>query len=291
MGMKKLCVALAAVALGAVTVAPASAAPEGNRIVEIRNVGHGLCIDNTPQDRYRPSVATCTGSAAQRYEVVPATAGGVFLRSIEDGTCLDRLGQSISLHPMACNVETATQRAELLPDASGFVKLRFQDRFAQVLYEDMGVIFLDEDMGNYEQWEIREVGVVPPPTPAAVVRLRNADDKTCLTVAGAKPAMAACTTAPDQAFERVDLGGGEVALRAKASGRCLANQSFAEVTAATCVATASAQRWTIDVDELGHFKITNASTARVLTVTSGGAVETYPHWGFTLAQKWLLPAA
>ncbi len=26
-------------------------------------MGHGLCVDNTPQGRYRPSLATCTGSA------------------------------------------------------------------------------------------------------------------------------------------------------------------------------------------------------------------------------------
>jgi hypothetical protein len=292
MGMKKLCVALAAIALGAVMVAPAGAAEGGNRIIEIRNVGHDLCLDNTPRGNYRPSVATCTGSAAQRFEVVPAAAGGVFLRNLGDGTCLDRLGRSISLHATICNVETATQRAELLPDGTGFAKLRFQDRFAQVLYSDMGVLFQDEDMGDYEQWEIREAGVVPPPPAlATVVRLRNAGENTCLTDAGAKPAMAACATAPNQAFERVDLGGGEVALRARASGTCLANRSFEEVTAAPCAATASAQRWKAEVDELGHFKITNVSTARVLMVTSRGAVETYPYWGFTLNQKWLLPAA
>ncbi|WP_143467276.1 RICIN domain-containing protein, partial [Lentzea kentuckyensis] len=230
MGMKKLCVALTAIALGAVTAAPASAAQDGNRIIEIRNVGHNLCIDNTPRDGYRPSVATCTGSPAQRYEVVPAAAGKVFLRSVEDGTCLDRLGQSLSLHPMACNVETTTQRAELVPDGPGIVKLRFQDRFAQVLYEDMGVIFSDEDMGDYEQWEIREVGVVPPPTLASVVRLRNADSKTCLTGSGTKPAMAPCATELSQAFELGESGG---VLRNKASGKCLANPRFDEVTAVT----------------------------------------------------------
>ena len=63
MGMKKLCVALVAVALGAVTVAPASAAPEGNKIIEIRNVGQDLCVDNTARGGYQPSVSTRTGSA------------------------------------------------------------------------------------------------------------------------------------------------------------------------------------------------------------------------------------
>jgi hypothetical protein len=292
MGMKKLCVALVAVALGAVPAAPASAAQDGNKIVEIRNVGHGLCIDNTPRGGYRPSVATCTGSAAQRYEVVPAAAGGVFLRSTEDGTCLDRMSRSISLHPTACNVETVTQRAELVPDGPGIVKLRFQDRFAQVLYEDMGVIFQDEDMGDYEQWEVREVGVVPPPPAlASVIRLKNADRMTCLTYDGTKPAMAACTTTPDQAFERVDVGAGEVALRNRTSGKCLADPSFGDVATVTCEATAGAQRWTIEADELGHHKVSNASTSRVLMVTGNGAVATHPYWGFTLAQKWLPQAA
>jgi hypothetical protein len=254
-------------------------------------VGHGLCIDNTPQGRYRPSLATCTGSAAQRYEVVPAAAGEVFLRNIGDGTCLDRLGQSISLHGTACNAEIATQRAELLPGGTGVVKLRFQDRFAQVVYSDMGVLFLDEDMGKDEQWEIREVGVVPPPTLASVVRLKNADSGTCATENGTTTKMAACTTAQNQAFQRVDLGEGKVALRNAASGRCLANPSFAEVTLVACAATASAQQWRLDVDELGDFKITNASTVRALTLASNGTAETYPYWGFTLAQKWRLPAA
>jgi len=75
-------------------------------------VGRGLFMNSTPQGRYRPSLATCTGSAAQRYEGRP---GGVFLRNIGDGTCLDRPGQSISLYGTACNAEIATQRAELLP--------------------------------------------------------------------------------------------------------------------------------------------------------------------------------
>lgn len=58
----------------------------------------------------------------------------MFLRNIGDGTCLDRLGQSISLYGTACNAEIATQRAELLPGGTGVVKLRFQDRFAQLLW-------------------------------------------------------------------------------------------------------------------------------------------------------------
>ena len=93
---------------------------------------------------------------------------------------------------------------------------------------------------------------VPPPVLANVVRLKNAGARTCLTVDGTTPAMAACSTAPNQVFEQVDLGQGEVALRHGASGKCLANPRFEEVTAVTCVATASAQRWKAEVDELGH---------------------------------------
>ena len=64
-----------------------------------------------------------------------------------------------------------------------------------------------------------------------------------------------------------------------------------DASTASCVATASAQRWKAEVDELGHVKVTNASTVRVLMVTSSGAPATHPYWGFTLNQKWeLLPA-
>lgn len=114
----------------------------------------------------------------------------------------------------------------------------------------MGVLFLDEDLGDFAKWEIREVGVVPPPVLTNVVRLKNAG-----------------------------------------SGRCVANPRFDEVTAVPCVATARAQRWKAETDDLGHFKITNAATGRVLMVTSTGVLATHPYWGFTLAQKWESPAA
>lgn len=290
MGMRKLCVALVAVALGVVVAAPASAATEGNRIVEIRNVGHDLCVDQTPQGRVAPSLATCTGSAAQRFERVPAAAGGEFLRDIASGNCLDRLQQGMELHLLPCNAEAPGQRVEVLPDATGAHRLRFQDKFAQVLYSDMGVMFLSDEFGADELWQIRDVGIAPPrQEPTLVVRLRTADhNNTCVTENGSTATMRACATTPGQTFRRVDLGAGRTGLRSTRSNLCLANPRHSAVTLEDCSATAAAQQWALSVDELGNYKIGNLSTARHLTPSSDGSVATYPYWGISLSQLWQL---
>ncbi|MGW6934904.1 RICIN domain-containing protein [Lentzea sp. NPDC054927] len=290
MGMRKLCVALAAIALGAVVAAPASAATEGNKIVEIRNVGHDLCVDLTPQGRVSPSLATCTGSAAQQFERVPAAMGGEFLRAVASGNCLDRLQQGMELYLLPCNAEAASQRVQVLPVATGAVKLRFQDRFAQVLYSDMGVLFLKDDGEENELWQIREVGVAPPrQEPARVVRLKNADrTDACVTENGVTAIMRPCAAAPGQSFRRVDLGDGRTGLRSTRSELCLANLRHSAVTLENCSATDAAQHWTFTVDELGNHKIANVSTARHLTPASDGEVATFPYWGISLSQQWQL---
>lgn len=293
MGMKKLCIALVAIALGAETVAPASAAPEGNTIIEITSVAHGTCLATTAQGTYRPSLATCDGSATQRFERVPAASGGEFLRSLDEwGLCLDRLQLSWQLLLASCNTESAGQRIELVPGPADTFKLRVQDKVAEVPYADFAVLFEPDSHYDVQQWRIREVGIAPAlPELAAKVRLKSAGSyDACVMDAGGKPVMRSCAAASNQAFERVDLGDDKVALRA-ANGKCLANQRFSEVILTTCAAGATAQQWKHSRDELGHYKIWNPSTAQYLRPNSDGTLAANDYWGIGLAQKWLLPAA
>ncbi|MDX8033644.1 hypothetical protein SK803_25770 [Lentzea sp. BCCO 10_0856] len=291
MGMKKLCVALVAIALGAVPAAPASAAADGDKIIEIRNVTYGLCLDQTPQGRVRPSLATCTGSAAQQFERVPAAAGGEFLRNVESGTCLDRLQRSMELFLIPCNAEAPGQRVEVAAAGTVAVKLRFQDRFAQVLFADMGVLFPEGDGGEEALWQIRETGIAPPrQEPGPVVRLKSADRQTCVTESGIKATLSACTAATGQVFLPVDLGEGRTGLRSTTSDLCLANLRHSAVTLEDCSATDAAQQWTFSVDEVGNHKIANVSTTRHLTPDSDGGVATFPYWGISLSQHWRLVA-
>jgi hypothetical protein len=291
MGMKMLSVALAAIALGAVTVAPASAAPEGNKIVEIRSVAHDLCLA-TWRDKVTPSLATCTGSPEQQFERITAATGGVILRNVAEGTCLDRLSTGWQLYEVACDAEAASQRVELVPGSAGIFKLRVQGKVAESPYPDLGVFFEEESAHDVQQWRIREVGVAPPPQElGAVVRLRHADRKTCVTESGTKAVMEPCTASTGQAFRRVDLGEGKVGLRSTTSDNCLTNLRSDDVALVPCSATATAQQWTLGVDELNYYKIANTSSGRYLTPDSSDSVATFPYWQIGNSQKWELPAA
>lgn len=292
MGMKKLCVALAALALGAVAAVPASAAPTGNTIIEIRNLAYGTCLATTAQDTYRPSLATCDGSATQRFERVAAASGGVFLRNVgEAEECLDRLQQGWQLMLTLCNAESASQRIELVPAEHGTVRLRVRDKVAEAPYPDFGVLFEPESDYDIQRWQITEVGIAPPsPELPSAMRLKSAGYGICVTDTGTKPVMASCTGAANEVFQRVDLGEGKVALRT-ANGRCLANPSFSDVILTACVTGATSQQWTLTGDELGHYKIANSSTGNYLRPNSGDtAVGAYPYWGIGLSQQWLLIA-
>jgi hypothetical protein len=289
MGMKMLSVALAAIALGAVTAAPAGAAREGNPIVEIRSVAHDLCMATSP-DKVTPVLVACTGSPAQQFERIAVASGGVLLRNVAERTCLDRLSTGWQLYDVACDAEAASQRVELVAGA-GHVKLRVQGKFAQSPYPDLGVFFEEENAQDVQQWRIQEAGVAPPPQElGAVVRIKHADRQICVTESGAKAVLEPCTATTGQAFQRVDLGAGKIALRSTTSGNCLTNLSSDDVALVACSATA-AQQWTLAADELNYYKIANVGSGRYLTPDSGDSVDTYPYWQIGLSQKWELPAA
>ncbi|GGM77521.1 hypothetical protein GCM10011609_11700 [Lentzea pudingi] len=287
-------VALAAIALGAVTAAPASAAPEGNKIIEIRSAADGLCLDLGKPETHRAAVSACDGSAAQQFERVPAVAGGSYLRNIGSGTCLD--GYNSSVTAWTCETAEAGQRFQEVADADGTVKLTVAGRFG-TRFVDSYLFSLFNEVSMFEastrptqRWLVREVGVVPPPQPGAPVKLRQAQEGTCVSDSVEFiNELRACDAAP--AFERIDAGGGKVALRSQASGNCLTvmpKPSLA-VKLESCDLSRLAQQWSLVGDELGNHTIVNG--ADLLTSDTRGHVLVFEPFETSLLQRWQLPAA
>lgn len=287
-----LSVALAAIALGAVTVAPASAAHEGNKIVEIRSAAEGLCLDFSRTDTTYAGLGACTGSAAQQFERIPTATGGSYLRNIGDGRCLD--GHAATVLMVLCEHGITGQRFQEVPDADGTVKLsapgRFGTRFVDsVLYPGYGQLTTFEDSPRISQrWLVREVGVVPPPQPGAVVKLKQAREGTCVADSDTRlNELKPCATAPG--FERIDAGAGQVVLRSQASGKCLTALGDTAVGLEDCDTTAPGQQWMLSGDELGNYTVTNAG--RYLTSWRNSHVKALEPWSVALTQHWKLPAA
>lgn len=286
-----LSVALAAIALGAVTVAPASAAPEGNKIVEIKSVADGLCLDFSRTDTSQAGMSACTGGAAQQFERIPAAGGGSYLRNLGDGRCLDGYASDVLEH--RCAHDETGQRFQEVPDADGTVKLSTSTRFGtryldSVLFASDGeLIMIGASTRTSQRWVVREVGVVPPPQLGAVVKLRHAQEGTCVAdsveyINELKP----CATAPG--FERIDAGAGQVALRSQATGKCLTMWGTSAVLLEDCDTAAAAQQWTLTGDELGNYTVSNAG--RYL-MPHGNHVVVFDEYSSTLIQRWQLPAA
>lgn len=289
-----LSVALAAIALGAVTVAPAGAAPEGNTIVEIKSAADGLCLDLSKPETLRAGVSACDGSAAQRFERVPAVAGGgSYLRNIGSGTCLDGYNSSVTTWP--CETVEAGQRFQEVADADGTVKLAVAGRFG-TRFVDSYLFSLFGDVSMFEastrptqRWLVREVGVVPPPQPGAPVKLRQAQEGTCVSDSVEYlNELRACDAAP--AFERIDAGGGKVALRSQASGNCLTvmPEPSLAVKLENCDVARPAQQWSLVGDELGNYTIVHG--VNLLTSGTNGRVVVFDPFETSLLQRWqLLP--
>ncbi|WP_112273191.1 RICIN domain-containing protein [Lentzea terrae] len=290
MGTKMLSVALAAIALGAVMVAPASAAPEGNKIVEIKSAAEGLCLDFSRTDTPYAGLGACTGSAAQQFERIP-TATGSYLRNVGDGRCLD--GYRVSVVEKRCEPDITGQRFQEVPDSDGAVRLSATGQkgttfLDSVLFPLYGELAMSDDPARPTQrWFVREVGTVPPPQLATVVKVRHAEQDICLSdsqkyMNELKP----CDTAPG--FERIDAGNGLVALRSQASGKCLALFRSEYVWLQTCAVSSAAQQWKLSDDELGNYTVSNGD--RYLTPRDN-QVKALSFFGIGLAQHWQLPAA
>ncbi|WP_143035961.1 RICIN domain-containing protein [Lentzea fradiae] len=290
---KMLGVALAAIALGAVTVAPAGAAPEGNTIVEITNVANGLCLDSVAPIEHRMSMSACAGSAAQRFERIPAsTGGGSYLRGI-DGHCV---GGTYLLVEQQCARTEAGQRFQELPDVDGTVRLatttdagtRFADTYFYEGYREV-IMATDDSPGPTRLWVVREVGVMPPPQLGSVVKLRSASKGTCVAEGqGEFNLSKPCDIAPG--FDRLDTGDGRVALRSQESGRCLQLLQFPEtlVHLRPCDLASDGQLWKLTGDELDNYTVVNGE--QYLTPFNGRVIAT-ENFSQHVLQHWqLLPA-
>ncbi|MBM7859910.1 hypothetical protein JOD27_003716 [Lentzea nigeriaca] len=290
--MKMLSIALAAIALGAVTVAPASAAPEGNEIVEIKNVLEGLCLDFNEPATTRPALTACTGSATQQFERIPAADGrGEFLRSVGGRWCLDgTFSYWIALRGN-CDTDKAGHRFELEPQPSGSVKLKNQGEFIDAWsWRGRGELTMETpNSTGYQDWQIRRVGVAPKPELAAVVRPKSAGWGKCVAEDGPVARITACGTTQRETYQRLDAGDGKVALRNSSSGRCLSTDEYYEVDLVNCATGARDQQWTLVADELGRHRVRSELTGNYLEETDGLA-KAYPYYQ-GLWQKWELTAA
>lgn len=296
MGMKKLCVALVAVALGAVTVAPAGAAQEGNRIVEIESVSRGECLDTTTPYA-RVGLKACTGSAAQRFEWVPLVDGRVFLRSTGDRKCLSggdaRFREYVR---WACDVTASDQSVEVVPGAEGTFRLKYGNRFVDEIHFDVldSPTLEEDDERDSQRWRIRDAGTAPVPQLTEVVRLKSAADYygTCVTEAEYNMLAAdPCTAAKGQTFRRVDLGDGRFELHSTTSGKCLTSFGGFRPTSQVCTAVQAAKRqWTLTGDEFGFYKVRPVDTTLDLTV-GGSGVYLLEQNDYPLTRKWELLAA
>ncbi|GGU36882.1 hypothetical protein GCM10010178_31300 [Lentzea flava] len=290
--MKMLSVALAAIALGAATVAPASAAPEGNKIVEIKNVLEGLCLDFAEAGSTRPSLTTCTGAATQLFERVPAADGrGEFLRNVGDRWCLDGTFSYWIALRSNCDTDQAGHRFELEPQPSGSVKLKNQGEFVDAWsWRSRGELTMEiPNSAGYQDWQIREVGVARKPELTAVVRPKSAGWGKCLTEDGPVARITSCSTLPRETYQRLDAGDGKVALRSSSSGKCLSTNEYYEVNLVNCAPGARDQQWALVADEFGRYRVRSELTGNYLEETDGLA-KAYPYYG-GLWQKWDLTAA
>ena len=244
-------VALVATALGAVVAAPAGAAAEGNQIVEIRSVAEGRCLDfdRQPTESLLPSLNACSGAPTQLFERIVSASGGEYLRNTGDHRCLD--GASWIAFRQSCDTAVPAQRFELAPDAAGTVKLKTGGKAVDTYhYGARGELSMQAPYAiPTQQWQVRQVGVAPKAELAAVVRLRSAGTfPKCVAESGATTALTNCDAPGREAFQRVDAGAGKVALRNTASGKCLSNRDYHEVTLTDCATDVRAQQWTLDGD-------------------------------------------
>jgi hypothetical protein len=293
MRTKVLSIALAAIALGAVTVAPASAA-EGNPVVEIVSAFDGLCAQlkvEPARDGPRPVLRSCTGAPDQRWEQIPVGGGKVILRSTTSRDCLEA---GASVNNFWCDDRSDRQQAELVADAGGTVRIKYGDEYVQNEYTSMWMErFADTDR---QRWHVRQVGTTTPPADTAgqVVRIEAvALGYGCLTVddrSAFKPMP--CADVAGQKFQRIELADGGTALRSLANGKCLHAPDGVEVLVdalGECDTPDAGQSWKFDRTATGSFKV--KSGERLLTPGEDRvwAAEEFPP--FIAVQTWHVTAA
>lgn len=270
MGMKKLCIALAAIALGAVTVAPASAA-EGNQIVEIENVAYGQCLQpSTPQPHSQIAFGACAGASNQRWELIPVGGGKHLLRNLVSTECVtDKYGHYY------CDDEEVTAQAEVVTRADGTTRFKFGEEYLAGFTYSNGTRdawitrFADTDE---QRWRVRQVGTTTPvDTTGQVVRIRavNFASYGCISLTnGTKLTNTACADAPEQKFQRLELGAGRTALRSVASGKCVATRADLDSdfeVVSDCTPDDLRQQWTIEPTRTGAARIRQSAGEKLIS--------------------------
>jgi hypothetical protein len=267
MGMKKLCVALVAIALGAVMVAPASAAQDGNDIIEITSAASGQCLQPGDASEHPGlAVGTCTGEQRQRWEQIPV-GGGHLLRNLATRQCLDG---RFSLANWWCDDEATTQYGQFVPDASGTVRIKYGELYADT---SSGVWPRDLADTDHQRWRVRKTGTTTrADTTGQVVRIENVTNRGCVSVRDGlflepKP----CADVPEQKFQRVELGAGGTALRSVLTGKCVtwrSAASFSVNAVPDCDPADVKQQWTFETNKTGATRIRASADARYLTPAS-----------------------
>ncbi|MGI5505558.1 RICIN domain-containing protein [Lentzea sp. CA-135723] len=296
MGMKSLGIALVAMALGAVTVAPAGAAQDGNKIIEIRSVLYGECLGATGPGPGSTTILPCDGSAAQQWELVPVGGGRNLVRNIAIRDCLsERYGFSY------CDDEDPAGFAAVQPDASGATRVAFGDNgaFLRALTWSSGerdVLIVTWGEPAEQRWELRTVGTRQPlpDTAGQVVRIRSAEERSgCLALAGTKLVPTPCADTPAQKFQRIEVNGGRTAFRSIANSKCVSlrdREAIEPEVTAECAAGEAGQHWSIEPTRLGSARLRNALNPDEFVTPGAGWVFMTTHFGNTWQQWELVPA-
>jgi hypothetical protein len=302
MSRRSLGVALAAIALGAMTTVPAQAEPAGNTIIEIKNVYYGTCLQSAVVSGLGGTdLAPCDGSSAQRWE--RAVGGGLgtnvshVLRNAGTGNCAT--GWS-SPYQYYCDVEDGEQNIRFEPAGDGTVKLRF-------VHQTYGTHYVTGMSSNHvsntgpsddpaQRWEVREVGRPTPPgdTAGQVIRLNSHYRNQCAAADDqAAVVLQVCDASAGQRFRRVELSDGSFQLRNEEKGKCLVANSGNASATGSCDPADEAQKWRFDTDSLGLLSL-RSTRGGLLTATVEPGTNTYLSAPWTrnrYTQKWEVSVA
>ncbi|WP_394616388.1 hypothetical protein JNUCC0626_43110 [Lentzea sp. JNUCC 0626] len=296
MGMKLLSIALGAIALGAVMVAPAGAAEDGNKIIEIKSVLYGECVqaDKTP---HNTTILPCDGSEAQQWEVVPVDGGRHLLRNV----ALHRECLSEMYGFYRCDDEQPHGFITTEPAVSGSVRVKFGDspEYLTALTWSNGerdVLITGFGEPAAQQWELRTVGTTEalPDTTGQVVRIRSAEASTygCLSLSGTRLLPVPCADVVEQKFQRIEVDG-KTAFRSVANGRCLSLGGASAVeplVIGDCASGDVGQQWSIEPTRLGSARVRSALNTEFLTPGDGWVFVTDTRFSHTWQQWELVPA-
>ena len=291
--MKLLGIALSAIALGAVMVAPAGAAEDGNKIIEIRSVLYGECVQ--ADGLHNTTILPCDGSAEQQWELVPADEGRHLLRNVANGDCLS---QAYGFY--YCEEDQPHSYVAMPLDPSGARRLEFGDDKAYLralTWSDGERDVLISTWGEPTEqlWEVRSTGTKEPLPDSAgqVVRIRSAEARYgCLSLNGTRLLPVPCADTPQQKFQRIE-NNGKTAFRSVANGKCVSLSGpdgiEPEVTA-DCAPGEAGQHWSVEATRLGSARLLNAINNEFLTPGDGWVFVTDTRFSSTWQQWEMVPA-